>query len=211
MNNHQAHQKSNNIPLGLDRTPIAQIMADFHALGINSVRLPFANAMIHDPAAVPDSAVAANPELTGRTPLEVFDAVVAALTADGFAVILNNHTTTYRFCCGLDGNERWNSGQSTQQWVDDWVFMAKRYRDDKRVVGADLRNEVRRDTWNDPNWGWGDDHDTYTAYEQAGNAILQADPDLLIVMEGINWQGIPAPSSRTSGRTSSGSRPSRTP
>ncbi|GAA2779829.1 cellulase family glycosylhydrolase [Kitasatospora sp. CM 4170] len=193
VNNHQAHQKSNNIPLGLDRTPIAQIMADFHALGINSVRLPFANAMIHDPAAVPDSAVAANPELTGRTPLEVFDAVVAALTADGFAVILNNHTTTYRFCCGLDGNERWNSGQSTQQWVDDWVFMAKRYRDDKRVVGADLRNEVRRDTWNDPNWGWGDDHDTYTAYEQAGNAILQADPDLLIVMEGINWQGIPAP------------------
>ncbi|PJN27859.1 glycoside hydrolase family 5 protein [Kitasatospora sp. CB02891] len=189
--NHQARQLSNNIPLGLDRTPIARILADFHTMGLNSIRLPFANALVHDTAAVPDSAVAANPQLRGRTPLQVMDAVVAALTADGFAVILNNHTTSYRFCCGLDGNERWNSGQSTQQWIDDWVFLAQRYRDDKRVVGADLRNEVRRDTWNDANWGWGDDHDLNQALEDAGNRILQTDPDLLIVMEGINWQGIP--------------------
>ncbi|MFF9403291.1 glycoside hydrolase family 5 protein [Streptomyces sp. NPDC014744] len=189
--NHQARQMSHNIPLGLDRKPMAQILADFHALGLNSIRLPFANALIHDKSAVPDSAVAANPQLKGKTPLQVLDAVVGALTADGFAVILNNHTTSYRFCCGLDGNERWNSGQSTQQWIDDWVFLAKRYQADKRVVGADLRNEVRRDTWNDANWGWGDDHDLNKALEEAGNKILQANPDMLVIMEGINWQGIP--------------------
>ncbi|MFF0431520.1 glycoside hydrolase family 5 protein [Streptomyces sp. NPDC004327] len=190
--NHQARQKSNNIPLGLDRTPIDRIMADFHAVGINSIRLPFANAMVHDTTPVPDAAVTANPQLKGKTPLQVFDAVVAALTADGFAVILNNHTTSYRFCCGLDGNERWNSGQSTAQWIDDWVFLANRYKADKRVVGADLRNEVRRDTWDNPNWGWGDSHDEYAAFEEAGNRILQADPDMLVIMEGINWYGIPA-------------------
>jgi hypothetical protein len=189
--NHQADQNSHNIPLGLDRTPIAKILADFHSLGINSIRLPFANAMMRDTAAVPDSAVTANPQLKGKTPLQVFDAVVAALTSEGFAVILNNHTTSYRFCCGLDGNERWNSGQSTQQWVADWVSLATRYKADKRVVGADLRNEVRRDTWNDANWGWGNDHDLHAAFQEAGNKILQANPDLLIVMEGINWQGIP--------------------
>ncbi|MFE3503415.1 glycoside hydrolase family 5 protein [Kitasatospora sp. NPDC059160] len=188
----QAGQVSYNIPLGLDRAPIDRILAGFHGLGLNAVRLPFANAMIHDTAAVPDAAVAANPQLRGSTPLQVYDAVVAALTADGFAVVLNNHTTSYRFCCGLDGNERWNSGQSTQQWEDDWVFMANRYKADKRVVGADLRNEVRRDTWDDPNWGLGDAHDEYAAFEEAGNRILQADPDLLVVMEGINWYGIPA-------------------
>ncbi|MEU1231649.1 cellulase family glycosylhydrolase [Streptomyces sp. NPDC005828] len=189
--NHQADQKSNNIPLGLDRKPIDQILADFHALGLNSIRLPFANALVHDTTTVPDAAVAANPQLKGKTPLQVMDAVIQALTDDGFAVILNNHTTSYRFCCGLDGNERWNSGQSTRQWIDDWVFLAKRYRDNKRVVGADLRNEVRRDTWNDANWGWGNDYDLNKALEQAGNEILQAAPDLLIIMEGINWQGIP--------------------
>ncbi|MFE2410486.1 cellulase family glycosylhydrolase [Kitasatospora sp. NPDC059408] len=187
----QAGQVSHDIPLGLDRAPLADILAGFHGLGLNSVRLPFADAMIHDGTAVPDAAVAANPQLRGSTPLQVYDAVVAALTADGFAVVLNNHTTTYRFCCGLDGNERWNSGQSTRQWEDDWLFMANRYRDNKRVVGADLRNEVRRDTWDDPNWGMGDAHDEYAAFEEAGNRILQADPDLLIIMEGINWQGIP--------------------
>ncbi|MBV6697696.1 glycoside hydrolase family 5 protein [Kitasatospora aureofaciens] len=187
----QAGQVSYNLPLGLDRTPLPEILAGFHSLGLNSVRLPFADAMIRDTAAVPDAAVAANPQLRGSTPLQVYDAVVAALTADGFAVVLNNHTTTYRFCCGLDGNERWNSSQSTQQWEEDWLFMANRYRDNKRVVGADLRNEVRRDTWDDPNWGMGDGHDEYAAFEEAGNRILQADPDLLIIMEGINWQGIP--------------------
>ncbi|MFF1796779.1 glycoside hydrolase family 5 protein, partial [Kitasatospora sp. NPDC058263] len=189
--NNQAGQVSHNIPLGLDRVPMAQLVSDFHGLGINSVRLPFANAMIHDTTTVPDAAVTANPQLKGKTPLQVYDAVVAALTADGFAVVLNNHTTSYRFCCSLDGNERWNSGQSTQQWVDDWVFLVNRYKANKRVVGADLRNEVRRDTWDDPNWGTGDSHDLYKAFEEAGNAILEADPDMLIVMEGINWQGIP--------------------
>ncbi|MFJ6350950.1 glycoside hydrolase family 5 protein [Streptomyces sp. NPDC054835] len=189
--NHQADQMSHNIPLGLDRTPISRILADFHALGLNSIRLPFANAVLHDTVPVPDSAVTANPQLRGKTPLQVMDSVIAALTADGFAVVLNNHTTSYRFCCGLDGNERWNSGQTTRQWIDDWVFLAKRYQDNTRVVGADLRNEVRRDTWNDTNWGWGNDYDLNKAFEEAGNEILRADPDLLIVMEGINWQGIP--------------------
>ncbi|MBV2155146.1 glycoside hydrolase family 5 protein [Kitasatospora sp. SUK 42] len=190
--NNEHGEVSYNIPLGLDRAPIGTILAGLHGLGLNSIRLPYADAMIHDTTTVPDAAVAANPQLKGRTPLQVYDAVVAALTADGFAVILNNHTTGYRWCCGLDGNERWNSGQTTRQWEDDWVFMATRYRADKRVVGADLRNEVRRDTWDDPNWGWGDAHDEYAAFEEAGNRILQADPDLLVIMEGINWQGVPA-------------------
>ncbi|MDV9189913.1 cellulase family glycosylhydrolase [Streptomyces sp. SR27] len=189
--NHTHAINAHDMPLGLDRVPMATIMADFHRLGLNSIRLPFSNALVHNTTPVPDAAVAANPQLKGKTPLQVLDAAIAALTADGFAVILNNHTTTSRFCCGLDGNERWNSSQTTQQWVDDWVFLTNRYKANKRVVGADLRNEVRRDTWDNPNWGWYDDHDLYAAYEQAGNKILQADPDMLIIMEGINWSGIP--------------------
>ncbi|MEV7570345.1 glycoside hydrolase family 5 protein [Streptomyces tanashiensis] len=189
--NHQADQMSNNIPLGLDRTPISRILADFHALGLNSIRLPYSDAMINDDTLVPDHAVAANPQLEQKTPLQVFDAVVKALTDDGFAVILNNHTTTYRFCCSLDGNERWNTSQTTQQWIDNWLFLVNRYKSNKRVVGADLRNEVRRDWKDDPNWGWGNEHDLYNAFQLAGNRILEADPDMLVIMEGINWQGIP--------------------
>lgn len=190
---HHSGQDSHGIPLGLDRVAIPSLLGDFHALGINSVRLPFSNEMIHTTAPVPDSAVAANPGLRGKTPLQVYDAVVAALTADGFAVVLNNHTNTTRWCCGVDGNERWNSRQTTRQWADDWVFMARRYRDNSRVVGADLYNEVRRDILDDPNWGLGDGHDWFAAAQEAGDRILaEADPNLLIIVEGINWTGIPA-------------------
>ncbi|MEU8588995.1 cellulase family glycosylhydrolase [Streptomyces sp. NPDC048664] len=189
---HHAGQDSHGIPLGLDRVPLPRLLADFHRLGINSVRLPFSNEMIHTTATVPDPAVAANPGLRGMTPLQVYDSVVAALTRDGFAVILNNHTNTTRWCCGVDGNERWNSGQSTQRWADDWVFMARRYAANPRVVGADLYNEVRRDILDDPNWGLGDAHDWYAAAQLAGDRILtEANPSLLIVIEGINWTGLP--------------------
>ncbi|WP_330328661.1 glycoside hydrolase family 5 protein [Streptomyces sp. NBC_00536] len=189
---HHAGQDSHGIPLGLDRTPLPALLADFHRLGLNSIRLPFSGEMLRTTAPVPDAAVAANPALRGKTPFQVYDAVVAALTADGFAVILNNHTNTTRWCCGLDGNERWNSGRTTAQWADDWVFLARHYRDNPRVVGADLYNEVRRDTLDDPNWGLGDGHDWYAAAEEAADRILaEANPDLLIVIEGINWTGIP--------------------
>ncbi|WP_427889964.1 glycoside hydrolase family 5 protein [Kribbella sp. GL6] len=191
--NQHAGENSNRMPLGLDRAPIAEIVAGFAELGLNSVRLQFSNEMIHDSTPVPAAAVAANPGLAGKTPLEVYDVVVRQLTDAGFAVILNNHTNTTRWCCGLDGNERWNASQSTETWENDWLFMVNRYKDNPRVVGADLYNEVRRDLLDDPNWGLGDQHDWFAASQHLGDRILtEANPNLLIVVEGINWTGIPA-------------------
>ncbi|MGW1679251.1 glycoside hydrolase family 5 protein [Saccharopolyspora sp. NPDC002376] len=190
--NHHAGENSSGIPLGLDRAPMDEILDSFTGLGLNSIRLPFANDMIRDESIVPDQAVAANPELRGKTRLQIYDTAVSALTDRGFAVILNNHTNTTRWCCGIDGNERWNSSQSDQQWEDDWAFMAGRYRDNPRVVGADLYNEVRRDVFDDPNWGLADAHDWFAASQRAGDRILnEANPNLLIIIEGINWVGIP--------------------
>lgn len=190
---HHDGEKADQMPLGLDRAPIPRILAGFHELGINSIRLPFSNEMLHDQRPVSDASVAANPALRGKTPLQVFDAVIAATTAEGFAVILNNHTNTLRFCCGLDGNERWNTSQTTAQWENDWIALARRYKDNKRVVGADLYNEVRRTVTDDANWNWGNDHDWWAASQRLGDRLLtEANPDLLVIVEGINWQGIPA-------------------
>lgn len=190
--NHHAGENAGRMPLGLDRAPIAQIIAGFLELGLNSIRLPFSNELIRDTRPVTNASVAANPGLRGKTPLQVYDVVVRDLTAAGLAVILNNHTTTTRWCCGVDGNERWNKSQSAQTWETDWLFMVNRYKTNKRVVGADLYNEVRRDVWDDPNWGLGNDHDWYAASQRLGDRILaEANPDLLIMVEGINWIGIP--------------------
>ncbi|MFI5681891.1 glycoside hydrolase family 5 protein [Streptomyces cellulosae] len=190
--NHHAGENSGRIPLGLDRAPMAEIIAGFREIGINSIRLPFSNEMIHDSVPVTDHAVAANPSLRGKTPLQVYDAVVRELTAAGLAVILNNHTNTTRWCCGVDGNERWNASRSTETWESDWLSMARRYKANPRVVGADLYNEVRRDIWDDPNWGLGDNQDWFAASQRVGDRILtEANPNLLIIVEGINWTGIP--------------------
>ncbi|GAA3547563.1 hypothetical protein GCM10022222_33960 [Amycolatopsis ultiminotia] len=188
--NHHAGEMAYQTPLGLDRVPLDTVLDGLAELGLNSVRLQFSGEMIHDPAAVPD--LPANPQLHGLTPLEVYDRVVDRLTARGFAVILNNHTTTSRWCCGLDGNERWNTAQTEQQWQDDWLFMARRYAANKRVVGADLYNEVRRNALEDPDWGQGGDADWQRASQQVADRILaEANPDLLIIVEGINWTGLP--------------------
>ncbi|RSM72856.1 glycoside hydrolase [Kibdelosporangium aridum] len=187
--NHHAGEKADQIPLGLTRAKLDTIIDGFAELGLNSIRLPFSNQMIHDQTPVTSPVDAT---LKGRTPLQIYDAVVQRLTERGFAVILNNHTTTSRWCCGVDGNERWNTSQTAQQWEEDWLFMARRYATNKRVVGADLYNEVRRNVLDDPNWGRGNQHDWQRASQLVGDRILtEANPDLLIIVEGINWTGIP--------------------
>ncbi|CAM3498606.1 glycoside hydrolase family 5 protein [Kibdelosporangium persicum] len=187
--NHHAGEKADQMPLGLTRTSMDTIIDGFAELGLNSIRLPFSNQMIHDTTPVTSPV---DQHLRGRTPLQVYDAVVQRLTERGFAVILNNHTTTSRWCCGVDGNERWNTSQTVQQWENDWLFMARRYASNKRVVGVDLYNEVRRTVWDDPNWGWGNQHDWQRASQLLGDRILtEASKDLLIIVEGINWTGIP--------------------
>lgn len=142
--NHHAGENAHNLPLGLQYIPILVILDSFESIGINTIRLPFSSEMVHDPQVVEDEWVQANPNLRGKTPLEVFDAVIEALTKRGFAVILNNHTIRSRWCCGVnDGNERWNESQTLEKWADMWLLLVRRYRHNKHVVGADLYNEVR--------------------------------------------------------------------
>ncbi|MGW4533475.1 glycoside hydrolase family 5 protein [Nocardia sp. NPDC004340] len=189
--NNSGGEVGHRAPLGLERVSMDKLVKDFKALGLNSIRLPFSNEMISDDR--PVRGLTANPSLNGLKPLEVYDRAVRALTDAGLGVILNNHTTTTKWCCSNDGNEFWNSGQSTGKWVDDWAFMAARYKGNPGVIGADLRNEIRRTTWNDPNVGWGDDQDWEAASRLAGDRILTtANPNLLIMIEGLNWQGIPS-------------------
>ncbi|KDN41058.1 glycoside hydrolase family 5 protein [Tilletiaria anomala UBC 951] len=190
--NHHAGEMAFQTVLCLDRAPMNEIIQNFLNLGINTIRLPFSNQMIHTTDAVPDSAMAANPQLKGKTPLQIYDEVVSALTKAGIAVILNNHTVKSIWCCGLDQNARWNIAQSDKEWQDDWIMMVKRYKDNNRVVGAELYNEVRRDLAQDPTWGQGGSTDWYQASMNCAVRIQrEANPDILIIIEGINWVGIP--------------------
>lgn len=105
---------------GLDHQPLDRIAACIAAMGFNSVRLPFSNALVRERRPLRDVA----PELTSRfvaenrrlltrsgrgaRPLDVYAAVVDSLARHGLLVILDNHMTANDWCCaGADGNSLW--------------------------------------------------------------------------------------------------------
>ena len=171
---------------GLDHVPLATIVDEIKQIGVNSVRLPWANETLeHDPL-VPDYAVKANPQFKGKHAMQVMDAVIDALARAHIMVILDNHVSRADWCCNdKDGNGLWyNAEYPEAKWLADWQTIARRYRKQPWVVGADLRNELRSGA----TWGGSDAKlDWHAAAERGGNAVLETNPKLLIMVESPNY------------------------
>jgi endoglucanase len=171
---------------GLDHQPLAQIVESIRRIGVNSVRLPWANETFERNPVAPDYAVAANPQFKGKRAIDVMDAVIDALTRAHIMVILDNHVSRADWCCSeTDGNGLWyNADYPEAKWLTDWTAIASRYRKNAWVVGADLRNELRSGA----TWGGADAKlDWHAAAERGGKAVLSANPNLLIMVEGPNY------------------------
>jgi endoglucanase len=174
------------VPGGLDHAPLAKIVEQIQALGLNSVRLPWANETIEKNPVVPDYAIKANPQFRGKQAMEVMDAVIAALAEARIMVILDNHVSRADWCCkDDDGNGLWyNDEYPEEKWLADWRAIVLRYKNQSWVVGADLRNELRSGAaWggNDPKLNW------HAAAERGGNTVLNANPNLLVMVEGPQY------------------------
>ncbi|KAI2638205.1 endoglucanase E1 [Xylaria nigripes] len=176
------------IPGGLDIQHRSVIADSIRSLGFNSVRLPYSDEMVITNPLIPDHLLAANPDLKGQRALDIFAAVVEALTDTGIAVIVNNHITTATWCCGVDPcDAAWSNdllgplcriSQSEEGWIQHWETIMERFVDNPYVIGADLRNEVRG-IWGTMPWRrWA------TAAEKCGNRLLKMNRDWLIIVEG---------------------------
>lgn len=175
---------------GLDVAPRRAIAARIRELGFNAVRLPFSNELIELDPVVADAAVAANPDLAGKHALEVLDAVIDALADEGLVVILDDHVSAAGWCCSDDdGNGLWHTTRYPEAtWLAHWRAMATRYLGQPAVVAMDLRNEPRPANGVAPTWGTGDPAtDWRAAATRAGDAIHAINPDLLIVVQGLNY------------------------
>ncbi|PHH75262.1 hypothetical protein CDD80_2508 [Ophiocordyceps camponoti-rufipedis] len=157
-------------------------------LGFNSVRLPYSDELVMKNPVIESRLVSANPDLAGKRALDVLEAAVTALTEAGIAVIVNNHITTATWCCGIDPcDSGWANdhlgllcrvAQTEEQWIHHWEKLMARFVDNPRVIGADLRNEVRG-LWGTMPWSrWA------SAAERCGNRLLSMRPDWLIFVEG---------------------------
>ncbi|KAI0818027.1 endoglucanase E1 [Xylaria sp. FL0064] len=176
------------IPGGLDIQHRSVIAASVRRLGFNSVRLPYSDEMVMTNPHIHNRHLTANPDLFGQRALDIFAAVVEALTDAGIAVIVNNHITTATWCCGGDPCDAgWANDhlgplcrilQSEEDWIQHWETVMERFVDNPYVIGADLRNEVRG-VWGTMPWSrWA------TAAEKCGNRLLRMNKDWLIIVEG---------------------------
>lgn len=169
------------VPAGLHKRSLAQILATVRGLGFNHVRLPFSVATIRRNPVVSQH-LEANPELQGKHALDVLDAVVAACKAADVAVVLDCHRLEPGW--GDVGQEHglWYSTEwPEKEWLAAWGSLARRYAGNRAVIAADLLNEPHgRATW-----GSGDaTTDWRMAAERCGKVVLEANSDLLIVVEG---------------------------
>ena len=187
-----AHE-DDGVASGLERTGRRALARRIARHGFNSVRLPFSLGMTEQATPVPDDYLAANPDLSGATPMQVYDACVEALTGAGLVVIPNCHTLDAGWCCsesdesGLWFNDRWPAAK----FFTTWQLIAERYKANPLVAGMDIMNEPRRSRVGGrvltPAWGTGSRTDIAAMYTTAGNLIHEISPDVLIICEGLGF------------------------
>lgn len=166
----------NKAPHGLWARNYKSMVAQMASMGFNTLRYLFCNDMLDDDA----SAVSAvnftlNPELRGKSPLEIMDAVIAAAGEQGMRVIINSWSIEP----DVNHGKWYTSSYSEAKWINDWKMLAKRYANNPTVIGADLFNEPSG------TWGTGAADDWARAAKAAGDAIHSVNSNWLIIVEGI--------------------------
>lgn len=173
----------NYAPHGLWTRTMDEMLDQAKAEGYNLFRIPYSNDIFKQ--VTPNGIdFYKNSELQGKTPLQILDILIREAGERDMYVLLDRHRP--------DANgqsELWyTSAVSEVQWIADWVTLAKRYKGNDTVIGADLHNEPHGQA----SWGTGNmATDWRLAAERVGNAILAVNPNWLIVVEGVerNVQG----------------------
>jgi endoglucanase len=152
-------------------------------LGYNTLRVPYSDQLL-DPGSTPNSIdLAKNPDLAGLSGLQILDKVINYAGTKGLRVVLDRH----RPDSGAQSPLWYTAQYPESRWIADWTMLAQRYRGNTTVIGADLHNEPHSVGSGGACWGCGDTaRDWRLAAERAGNAILAANADWLIIVEGID-------------------------
>lgn len=167
---------------GLAQRNYKDTLRQMKSLGYNTLRLPYSNQLF-DPQSKPvDINYKLNPDLKNLQGLALLDKIVYAAGEAGLHVILDRHRPDAQAQSAL----WYTSAYPETRWISDWQMLARHYKGDTMVLGADLHNEPHQPAC----WGCGDaQHDWRLAAERAGNAILAINPDWLIFVEGVDCYG----------------------
>ncbi|MGQ4648976.1 cellulase family glycosylhydrolase [Lyngbya aestuarii] len=182
------------VPHGLWKRDYKDMLAQIKSLGYNLIRLPYSvQSLRSSEVSGIDFSIGSNQELYDKSPLAVLDAIIQEAEQQGLLILLDSHRLNNQ-----NMSELWyGDGFSEADWLETWEMLAKRYKNQANVIGADLKNEPHGRA----SWGTGNlSTDWRLAAERAGNAILAINPNWLIVVEGVenhvpsqklstHWQG----------------------
>lgn len=172
---------TNYTPHGTWNRPWREIIDQIADFGFNCIRIPFSGDFCAAGRTIPETALdeEVNADLVGLTALQVLDLYIDYCTTKGIYIVLDHHRRTAG--AGADGSPV-GSGYTVTNWINNWLVLANRYKDNTTVVGADVHNEPHDLTWS----AWAD----YA--EQCGNAIHAVAPNWIIFVEGVgNFNDVP--------------------
>eukprot|EP00928_Gymnodinium_smaydae_P083649 TRINITY_DN6689_c0_g1_i1.p1 TRINITY_DN6689_c0_g1~~TRINITY_DN6689_c0_g1_i1.p1 ORF type:complete len:781 (+),score=153.62 TRINITY_DN6689_c0_g1_i1:78-2345(+) len=177
------------VPGGLDVVPIAELLQRVVDLGFNCVRITISvEAVLVNPA-INDTLVKANPDFQGLRWRQVFHLTMEALREARLMVIVDRHmlkpgNNPGRYSLG---SGQWHGmGISKEDNIRSLEILAEMTRGNPFVVAFEPINEPHDYNGSWLTWGGGDpDTDLHLYYETAGKAILDHNPNVLIVVDGM--------------------------
>ncbi len=174
-------------------------IAQIKSLGFNAVRVPFVPDTLYNNTPIDQLSYVdpgRNPELLGKTPLQALDLWMAEANRQGLYLLLDFHSVskqrvypTWFVSNPADFGLIYNGQAYTAaDWTRDLAFVARRYAHLPRFLGIDVYNEpngsvrwsVGDPSMTDPSYFW------KAAAETAATAVLAANPNLLIFVQGIS-------------------------
>jgi endoglucanase len=125
-----------------------------------------------------------NPDLAGLNTLEILDASIAYCKKIGLKVMLDMHRTVNSNQTGL-----WYGADYTPEDFEEcWKWLAGHYKNDDTVIAMDLFNEPygKPTAAEGAKWDGSTDKNNWKyEAEKVGKAIMEINPKLLIVVEGV--------------------------
>lgn len=158
--------------------------------GFNLLRIPMSSELVlawkngQYPEANYNKAT--NAELEGKNSQQIFDYALSLCQKYGLKVMLDIHSANTD-ASGHMTNLWYTDKVSIQDYYDSVQYLADRYKKVDTIVAFDLKNEPHgkanedKAIWNDSEL----DNNWKHVAEVAGNLALDANPNLLIVIEGI--------------------------
>lgn len=181
-------------PHGIWSRDCKSMLKQIKSLGFNCIRLPWCNKVLDPAATININSYGTDPftgvspmnakESTLKTPLQLMDLIVQYCQELNLKIILDNHSKNPD---GYLAEELWyTSNVSESKWITDWAFLADRYKNYDAVIACDLKNEPHGKYGNGSTWGNSNAAtDWNKAAERCGNAVLAVNPNVLIIVEGV--------------------------